>query len=1358
MAVDFSRFSNTDFNTTPFQYIIFGKNGGLLEVELNEAQYLGFIRDSIALKNIGNRCSNATITRVQNGTTTLKGDFILNGYAIHSVDTSFTTKVNDNIYAKVSLETLDKDSKVTKNGVVGGVSIDNTILDNRVQIETSKRKAIRLEINTTGGEGFVKIAYVHSKKRAVLTLDTIDLSDRFLSTIESLRYSGYLNAFDGDFTDGYYETNGGKPVPSNNVGEYHSVMTTNFIPCEPFEKIKLKHSGTLKRDGSSTSSSTFLVLFYDSDKNFLPNKCVGSGSSDTSYTFNVPSGAYYFRFNVASDNPVMSIDVVEDVTVIRHYSSQVLPNGTVVSSNADFAEVAMWSDKNPDNEDRLGYFVSVSKTEDGITITKATSTSGVRGVTISHPAFSANASDDKFENEELKKEYDYVAFAGFGTVIDNGTCTVNGRCMPDDNGCAVPSNNSMGYQVIERVDDTHVLILVEPNTDMLNRIKTDIDELNINKVDKEDGKGLFSGSYNDLSNKPPIPSKTSELENDSDFATNKSVAEEVAKIVAGAPEEFDTLKEMSDWLTQHEDSAAAMNSAISDNKTAITALQSGKADKSEIPTTLPANGGNSDTVNNHTVKSDVPENAVFTDTIYDDTEVKGSIAELSSNLSQLELSDVAGGKNLFSTKYHSKTEHGEIVINGFNSVTLSSEYWASFIINLKKNTNYTIKVNSGDVPARISAYVTNGTDISDPIKFQNDTNYLTFNSGENNTIAILLYSGLGTLTTKTFSDIQLEEGTTATPYEPYIPSVKILAEENEQQNIEAMDLKMLGWVVPEEMPIKNYVDSDGVFHQRVGRVDLGKCEWKYNGSGYLFFTYHVSNAKTEGLAVYNKYKGVTGNSYEAEWGVKLNDERYNVTYINASGYTDTTSLINAMQGVYLYYELAEEITKTIDGNEVVEELSSNLVTKQPFDKLHGYFINVENKLYYDGNTESIIFKVKKGSKYTLTNNGDRNNVGFSANYPSVDNPLSNVTLETNEVIAPIDGYCIWYVNSTLNNTISCSVETNNVGGVASEIVNINESLGVIGKCKNLLNPTLQIGTVAGVTCTANGDGTFTLNGTCTANSSLYLKKDINLKANTKVKILGAKSNALIDLQDKDNNILIQDKGSGIIYNPTNNIVIDCLVVFVKGTTYNNVIVKPMITENLNATYDDFVPYTGDGETLTHDVAELKQDLTNNYLTKEVANNTYATTGQISGLNNNITNLGTQLNSLGQNVGQLSGQVGSLSEECSNVKSSVDALKNYTVNKKAIGEINGCVLYRQVWTGIVSAVADEIINHEIGSETWGADGYITKISAYGFKQTNGVVSIKDFTNSLTFSMDTVTIHNTDEIQYNYTLIIEYALSE
>ena len=46
----------------------------------------------------------------------------------------------------------------------------------------------------------------------------------------------------------------------------------------------------------------------------------------------------------------------------------------------------------------------------------------------------------------------------------------------------------------------------------------------------------------------------------------------------------------------------------------------------------------------------------------------------------------------------------------------------------------------------------------------------------------------------------------------------------------------------------------------------------------------------------------------------------------------------------------------------------------------------------------------------------------------------------------------------------------------------------------------------------------------------------------------------------------------------------------ENQTLDNVIIKPMLTTNLSATYDDFVPYTGDGETLVTDVAEIKNDL------------------------------------------------------------------------------------------------------------------------------------------------------------------------
>ena len=76
----------------------------------------------------------------------------------------------------------------------------------------------------------------------------------------------------------------------------------------------------------------------------------------------------------------------------------------------------------------------------------------------------------------------------------------------------------------------------------------------------------------------------------------KIIEEQIAEIIAEAPENLNTLKEIADWISTHEDSASAMNTAILANKTAI----SGKADKShthtksqitDFPTSLPANGG-----------------------------------------------------------------------------------------------------------------------------------------------------------------------------------------------------------------------------------------------------------------------------------------------------------------------------------------------------------------------------------------------------------------------------------------------------------------------------------------------------------------------------------------------------------------------------------------------------------------------------------------------------------------------------------------------------------------------------------------------------------------------------------------------
>jgi hypothetical protein len=163
---------------------------------------------------------------------------------------------------------------------------------------------------------------------------------------------------------------------------------------------------------------------------------------------------------------------------------------TVISPNADYAEVGEWADGNPDKENRLGYFVAIAEVGDNtIKIRKATSTDDVRGVSVYNPAFSGNASKNKYGADgELLPQYNYIGVMGIVKIIDNGRCTVGGRCMPSDDGTAIPSDNNMGYAVLERVDTNHVLIAVEPGADMIQRVKKDVEALET-QLENGGGKG-----------------------------------------------------------------------------------------------------------------------------------------------------------------------------------------------------------------------------------------------------------------------------------------------------------------------------------------------------------------------------------------------------------------------------------------------------------------------------------------------------------------------------------------------------------------------------------------------------------------------------------------------------------------------------------------------------------------------------------------------------------------------------------------------------------------------------------------------------------------------------------------------------
>ena len=175
-------------------------------------------------------------------------------------------------------------------------------------------------------------------------------------------------------------------------------------------------------------------------------------------------------------------------------------------SNADFAEYFEWSDGNPNNEDRRGLIVTL----DGNKIRPATAEDDyILGVITATGAFIGNLANEHWQDKyvtdvfgeritqqveipekvdentgetipahtvtqfvvnpdydpekeyvsrEFRQEWDAVGMLGQVVVVDDGTCQVNRYCTPSVNGIGTAGDK--GYRVMERLDDTHIRVLV----------------------------------------------------------------------------------------------------------------------------------------------------------------------------------------------------------------------------------------------------------------------------------------------------------------------------------------------------------------------------------------------------------------------------------------------------------------------------------------------------------------------------------------------------------------------------------------------------------------------------------------------------------------------------------------------------------------------------------------------------------------------------------------------------------------------------------------------------------------------------------------------------------------------------------
>lgn len=194
---------------------------------------------------------------------------------------------------------------------------------------------------------------------------------------------------------------------------------------------------------------------------------------------------------------------------LRVTATGVYASGNYNASGADYAEMFEWLDGNKDSEDRVGLFVTL----DGKNIRIATPEDDfILGIVSGNPSVVGDVHDDQWQGMYLydifgrplwedveipeetdpnsgeiiipahtehrqklnpdydgtklyqartkRPEWDAVGMLGKLVAVDDGTCQPNAWAMVGNGGIATRSAERTKYRVMERLDDTHIRVMV----------------------------------------------------------------------------------------------------------------------------------------------------------------------------------------------------------------------------------------------------------------------------------------------------------------------------------------------------------------------------------------------------------------------------------------------------------------------------------------------------------------------------------------------------------------------------------------------------------------------------------------------------------------------------------------------------------------------------------------------------------------------------------------------------------------------------------------------------------------------------------------------------------------------------------
>lgn len=266
---------------------------------------------------------------------------------------------------------------------------------------------------------------------------------------------------------------------SNGSGKSTSVSIGYYCSCRG--SFGLSH-------GSNTQANAYQIAGGHWNDYSLATAATNSGSS---------TGTLFVLGNGSNGSNSNAFRVLQN--------GQTLAKGAYSTTGCDYAEYFEWEDGNPNEEDRVGYFVTFSdKAGREDMIVRAQSGDYVLGVVSGLPSVIGNydecwrkkfemdefgryvyetsikidpSSGEEYEEKIYKQNPDYdsdeeyiprdrrpewscIGMLGVLTVYDDGNCVVGEYCKCGEGGIAVPCDSSVsGYKIISRINQQLIKIL-----------------------------------------------------------------------------------------------------------------------------------------------------------------------------------------------------------------------------------------------------------------------------------------------------------------------------------------------------------------------------------------------------------------------------------------------------------------------------------------------------------------------------------------------------------------------------------------------------------------------------------------------------------------------------------------------------------------------------------------------------------------------------------------------------------------------------------------------------------------------------------------------------------------------------------